>query len=108
MPIRFIYAFIVIATLFHAQLVSANHQFVRQANTTLAMPQNPDPGTISYRLVDALGSLTFDKPVGFATEPGETNRLYVVERTGRLIVITNLANPTKTVFIDITNRVYSD
>lgn len=86
----------------------ANHQFVREANTTLAMPQNPQSSALSYRLNDALNGLTFEKPVGFAVEPGQTNRLFVVERTGRLIVITNLSNPTRTVFLDITNRVYSD
>ncbi len=86
----------------------ANYQFVREANTTLALPQNPQSSALAYRLADALGGLIFDKPVGFAVEPGETNRLFVVERTGRLIVITNLANPTRTVFLDITNRVYSD
>ena len=86
----------------------ANHQFVRDSNTTLTLPQNPQSGALSYRLADALGGLTFNKPVGFAVEPGETNRLFVIERAGRIIVITNLANPTRTVFMDITNKVYSD
>ncbi|MEO5804523.1 MAG: PQQ-dependent sugar dehydrogenase [Verrucomicrobiota bacterium] len=72
------------------------------------MPQNPQSAVLSYSLTDALGGLVFEKPVGFAVEPGETNRLFVVERFGRIIVITNLANPTRTVFMDITNKVYAD
>ncbi|MEO6335562.1 MAG: PQQ-dependent sugar dehydrogenase [Verrucomicrobiota bacterium] len=85
-----------------------NHQFIRNANTTLQMPQNPQSAVPSYTLTDSLNGLVFDKPVGFAVAPGETNRLFVVERFGRIIVITNLANPTRTVFLDITNKVYAD
>ena len=100
--------FIVVLMLVVANSTLGNHQFIRDANTTLQMPQNPQPAVFSYSLADALSGLTFEKPVGFATEPGETNRLYVVERLGRIIVITNLASPTRTVFMDITNKVYAD
>ncbi|MGI8964792.1 MAG: hypothetical protein ACR2H1_01750, partial [Limisphaerales bacterium] len=83
----------------------ANGALVRQSNTSLQMPSNPqDP----YVVTEAMGGLTFNKPVNFAIEPGATNRLFIVERTGIISVITNLANPTRTVFMDITNRVYSD
>src|SRR4030095_16097780 len=37
--------------------------------------------------------------------PGETNRMFIVEQIGRVVVITNLANPTRTVFMDISGRV---
>src|SRR5262249_40631018 len=37
---------------------------------------------------------------------GETNRLFVIEKPGRIAVITNLTEPTRTVFLDITNRVF--
>ncbi|MEO7297350.1 MAG: PQQ-dependent sugar dehydrogenase, partial [Verrucomicrobiota bacterium] len=85
-----------------------NHEFTRTANTTLQMPQNPQPAVLSYNLTETLGGLVFDKPVGFAVAPGDSNRLYVVEREGRVVVITNLANPNRTVFLNITNKVYSD
>lgn len=88
--------------------VWGNHVFVRDANTTITMPQNPQGASYSYLLTEALGGLTFDRPVAFGVEPGATNRLFVIEREGRIIVITNLANPTKTVFLDITNKVHSD
>lgn len=54
--------------------------------------------------VDAFG-ITFLNPVCLASPPGETNRLFVLEKHGRVCVITNLANPTRTVFMDISNRV---
>src|ERR1041385_613689 len=64
----------------------------RQANTTLQMPSNP-PGTgatYQYETVEALNGLSFDKPVFATSPPGDTSRLYVVERAGRIVVITNL------------------
>ncbi|MEO6034025.1 MAG: PQQ-dependent sugar dehydrogenase [Verrucomicrobiota bacterium] len=83
-------------------------QFVRSPNTTLQLPQNPQSALLSYGTTEALGGLVFDKPVGFAVEPGETNRLFIIERFGQVIVITNLANPTRTVFMNMTNKVYAD
>lgn len=73
----------------------------RQANNTLAFPQEP----FSYKLEDAFPGVVFDGAVAFATPPGETNRLFVVERTGSIYVINNLASPTKTLFLDLTSQV---
>lgn len=75
----------------------------RQANTTLAFPQEP----YSYSLEDAFPGVVFDGIVGFASPPGETNRLFVVERGGSIHVINNLGNPTKTLFLDLTAQVDS-
>jgi glucose/arabinose dehydrogenase len=59
-----------------------------------------------YAVSNAFGpTLTFTAPVALVTPPGETNRLFVVEQSGRIAVITNLANPNRTVFMDIANRV---
>ncbi|HMO64720.1 MAG TPA: PQQ-dependent sugar dehydrogenase, partial [Verrucomicrobiota bacterium] len=77
----------------------------RVVNTTLTLPQNP--ATLGYRVADALGGLRFDRPVALATPPGETNRLFVVEQSGRIIVITNLAAPTRTVFTTLTQDLLS-
>lgn len=49
----------------------------------------------------------FDSPVVVTAPPGETNRLVVVERTGLVHVITNLAAPTKSVFLDLRRRLHS-
>jgi len=54
---------------------------------------------------NAFPTLVFSNPVCMTTPPGETNRLFVVEKHGRVIVITNLAAPTRTIFLDIVNRV---
>ena len=55
----------------------------------------------AYVLSNAFPSLTFTNPVCIASVPGETNRLFVVEKKGRIVVITNLAAPTRTIFMDI-------
>ena len=78
----------------------------RAANITLAMPpQVPTATTNTYTTESAFPGVSIIQPVALATPPGETNRLFVVERPGRIMVITNLAVPTRTVFLDITTRV---
>lgn len=74
---------------------------IREPNSTLALPLEP----YEYTTVEAFPGLVFDQPVAIVSPPGETNRLFIVEREGRIQVITNLVNPTKTLFLDITGPV---
>ena len=66
------------------------------------LPERPPRATYSF--VDALPGVRLDQPVATATPPGETQRLFVVEKTGRIVVITNLSQPTRTVFATLTNN----
>lgn len=85
-------------------VLPASAQLVREANTTLRMPLYP--ATVGLTSTNAFGDLRFfGNPVGLATPPGETNRLFVIEQTGTIHVITNLASPTKSTFLDLTSRV---
>jgi glucose/arabinose dehydrogenase len=59
----------------------------------------------TYQPTNAFPSLTFSNPVCIASPPGETNRLFIVEKHGRIVVITNLLNPTRAIFMDISSRV---
>ena len=78
---------------------------VRSDLTSSGFPASPlFPG---YQLTTAFGDLRFEAPVAIATPPGETNRLFVVERAGVVQVITNLAAPNKTVFLDLASRTAS-
>ncbi|HEY6226611.1 MAG TPA: Ig-like domain-containing protein, partial [Verrucomicrobiae bacterium] len=54
-----------------------------------------------YALVNAFPGVTFNQPVAIVSAPGETNRLFVVERDGVVCVITNLAAPNRSVFLDL-------
>lgn len=69
---------------------------------TLNLP--PTPPVLGYSNANALGNMTFTAPVAIVSAPGDTNRLFIVEQIGRIVVITNLANPTRTVFMDISAR----
>lgn len=75
----------------------------RVPNTTLRLPLAPP--VFGYSATPAFGNLAFSVPVAITSPPGETNRLFIVEQRGRIAVITNLANPTRTVFLDITGKV---
>ncbi len=74
----------------------------RVANTSLQMPTNPP--VFGYTMVNAF-STAFTDPVAIVTPPGETNRIFIVEQNGIISVITNLAAPNRTVFLDIVSRV---
>jgi glucose/arabinose dehydrogenase/mono/diheme cytochrome c family protein len=82
-------------------------QLARVPNTTLQMPQNP--ATRPYVLQQQFGR-SFSAPVALVTPPGETNRLFIVEKIGRISLITNLtaATPTVLTFLNITNKVNPD
>ncbi|HMJ88390.1 MAG TPA: PQQ-dependent sugar dehydrogenase, partial [Candidatus Acidoferrum sp.] len=75
----------------------------REANDTLHMPANPS--THAYRLANAFPELEFTDPVAVVTPPGENNKLFVVQQDGRIILINNLNAPTRTVFLDLSDRV---
>lgn len=76
----------------------------RSPNTTLRMPERPP--VFGYTTTDALSGLSFVHPVAMASPPGETNRLFVAEMAGVIYAITNLANPTRTVFLDLSGVVF--
>ena len=78
---------------------------VHIGNTTLRLPLEPPKA--GYSFTNLLGDSIFEDPVCITSPFGETNRLFVVERTGRILVITNLANPRKAVFLDLTAATYS-
>src|SRR6266498_2394918 len=72
----------------------------RVPNTTLTnMP--PVPPQFGYTLANAFPGLSLSQPVCIASPPGETNRLFILEKGGSIVVITNLAIPNRTVFMNL-------
>jgi glucose/arabinose dehydrogenase len=51
------------------------------------------------------GLPALNAPVCITSPPGETNRLFICEHIGSIVVVTNLADPNRTVFMNLTNRV---
>ncbi|MBX3745903.1 MAG: PQQ-dependent sugar dehydrogenase [Verrucomicrobiae bacterium] len=64
-----------------------------------------EPGLV---WIDAFGSMTFENPVAVAAPPGETNRIFVVERTGRIRVVPDLTRPEPADFLDLTPELASE
>jgi glucose/arabinose dehydrogenase len=53
--------------------------------------------------------VTFSSPITIAAPPGESNRLFIAERAGRVRVLTNLVSVTSAgTFLDISSRVQDD
>ena len=50
-------------------------------------------------------ALKFEQPVAIVSPPGEKNRLFIVEKPGRVVVISDLAQPTRQVFLDLEDRI---
>ncbi len=61
---------------------------------------------MAYALEDAFGGLTFSQPLAIVSAPGETSRLFVVEKTGCIQDITQLdqKTPKKQVFANLIER----
>lgn len=71
----------------------------RAPNTTLNLPVQPPQ--FGYTLANAFPGLSLSQPVCIASPPGETNRLFILEKGGNIVVITNLASPNRTVFMSL-------
>ena len=80
--------------------VPSHAQLVRQPNSTLVLPSTL-PNATGYTTENALGTLTFVNPIDVAVPPGVTDRLFVVERGGRIQMVNLTTLGTPTVFLDL-------
>jgi uncharacterized repeat protein (TIGR03806 family) len=78
----------------------ADGPLTRVPNTTLQLPSSPPK--LGYTLVDNFAAFGFNQPVCITSPPGETNRLFILEKVGNIYVVTNLASPNKTLFMSLT------
>src|SRR5437764_597906 len=60
-----------------------------------------------YGFTNAFPGIQFNHPVAMASPPDETNRLFVVEKSGRVMVIPDLRHPSSAVFLDLTNSTFA-
>jgi uncharacterized repeat protein (TIGR03806 family) len=91
------------ALLFAAALPGWAASITREANTTLRLPTTPS--LHAYALVNAFPDVEFTDPVAIVTPPGENNKIFVVQQDGRIILINNLNAPTRSVFLDLSDKV---
>lgn len=83
-------------------------RFSRFTPAAVNMPLVPATKGYRYVLTDAFPGLQFTNPVWVVTPPGETNRIYVIERRGIIYEVPDLRSPKTNVFMNITDRVASD
>lgn len=62
-------------------------------------------GTGDYPAVPAFGGVVFNEPVQVVFAPGETNRMFVVEREGRIAMVPDIGNPVRQVILDLSASV---
>jgi glucose/arabinose dehydrogenase/mono/diheme cytochrome c family protein len=79
---------------------------LQRANNTTLTNFPPVPPQQGYLLANAFPTVSLNNPVCITSPPGETNRLFILERgigdnIGKIVVITNLAAPTRTVFMTL-------
>ena len=69
-------------------------------------PVPPPLPPTAYALEDAFGGLTFSQPLAIVSAPGDTHRLFVVEKTGCIQEVSHLDQPmpAKQVFLDLIER----
>lgn len=74
---------------------------LRIPNASLQFPLMPPPTTIGHE--PAFGGLTFNAPICVASVPGDTQRLFVVERQIGVRVIPNVTapSPSSAVFLNL-------
>jgi glucose/arabinose dehydrogenase len=62
--------------------------------------------TVTYRTEEAFPGITFNQPLAIASVPGETDRVFIVEKPGRIQAVTGLgSSPAKQQFLDLNTRV---
>ena len=74
-----------------------------KGNTTISVGVSEPPHP--FRVVDAFSGLSFEQPVAIVSAPGRTDELYIVEFPGTISVIREFDAPTRTVYLDISDRV---
>lgn len=66
----------------------------------VAIPTAP----VTYQAEPAFGGVKFSQPVQVIFAPGDTNRAFVVERTGCIAVLRDLAKPKREIFLDLSSK----
>src|SRR5689334_18636977 len=85
--------------LFLLMAAPAFSQLARRPNTTLTLPFEPVSGNGDIVLTESFPGLTFQAPVCIRSLPGETNKLFIVERYGRIMVLNDLSDPKPEIFM---------
>src|SRR5690606_28697470 len=71
---------------------------------SLAKDQASD--SLTYEVGEVYENITFDQPLYFTSAYDDSNKVFIVERTGKIYVMDNQPNvTTKEVFVDLSNKI---
>lgn len=76
----------------------------RPSNTTCIAP-NRDTGSSQLTVDRIFPALSFSSPVGAVQAPGDNDRWYVVERTGRIMTFSASSPSSSSAFLDLTSAI---
>ena len=66
------------------------------------------PGPVSYKIEDAYPNLSFNRPLAYINAADNSNRVFVVEQDGKILVFQNdLQVKSTKIFLNLTNQVDS-
>ncbi|HAB17242.1 MAG TPA: hypothetical protein DCE44_12425 [Verrucomicrobiales bacterium] len=74
--------------------------------TSLGLPLLPE--LEQYVVEPTFPGLEASWATGLVFAPGDTNRIFLLGKSGNLFVITNLAQPKLTTFLDLTSKTFAD
>ena len=88
-------------------MCAATAPLAGQTDNPAAKPKEKPPiifVPVDYEMENAFPDLKFEMPLGIVSAPGDKKRLFIVEKTGRVQVITGLdtGKPEKKLFLDLT------
>jgi glucose/arabinose dehydrogenase len=63
---------------------------------------------LPYSAEPVFGDLRFNQPLAIVSPPGDASRLFILEKPGRIMVLTDLRQPAPKVFLDLTAIVGDD
>lgn len=100
---RLLFAFSAVLVLL-TELVAAQPLVRTPAN---ALRVSANPPAMSYTTARAFSPLSFTQPVALVSPPGDTRRLFIVEKGGRIWVIPDVtaATPSRKLFLDLSAQV---
>lgn len=59
---------------------------------------------LPYIAAPALAGISVSQPLAIVSPPGESNRIFIVEKKGRILVVSDLEQPAGRVFLDLSDR----
>ncbi len=74
----------------------------RVPNTTITVPSAPPVYGYSFQTVPFTGVVA---PVAITSPPGETNRVFLVQQGGKIMVCTHFGTSSPTLFLDISSKI---